>query len=113
MPRDCLLDSGSDDTVFAEGIAVALGINLHQAPQLAINLAGRGVVRCRYAPVELLISDGKETYEWTAMVGFVPVLLQTPLIGHASFLQFFDADFRGADHEVILTPKRDFTGRRI
>jgi hypothetical protein len=33
------------------------------------------------------------------------------LLGYAGFLQFFDADFRGADREVILTPNRSFPGR--
>lgn len=112
--RDALLDTGADDTVFPDGIAAAVGVDLATAPQLNINLAGRGPVRCRYAQVTLRITDGaRETYEWTATVGFVPVSLKHPLLGHAGFLDFFNADFRGSDREVILTANLLFPGRRI
>ena len=55
-------------------------------------------VRCRYARVQLRITDGLvETYEWTAVVGFVPTRLRYALIGYAGFLKYFDAEFRGDD----------------
>jgi len=114
--RDSLLDTGADDTVFTEALAVLLGIDLRSAPERQIALAGRPQpVRCRYAPVELRITDGiSETYEWTPVVGFVASRLNYSLLGHAGFLQFFDATFRGEpDREVLLTPKPSFPGRRI
>lgn len=113
--RDGLLDTGSDDTVFKESLASLLGVDLTQAEQRVVGLAGRPQpVRCRYAPVVLRITDGvQETYEWTAVVGFVPGPLHYNLLGHAGFLDFFDATFRGDDHEAILTPKPSFPGRRI
>jgi hypothetical protein len=46
-------------------------------------------------------------------VGFVAVRLRYNLLGHAGFLQFFDADFLGHDREVLLRPNRSFPGRRI
>jgi hypothetical protein len=114
--RDCLLDTGSDDTVLTEALAGLLGISLDLAEERQIHLAGRPQpVRCRYAPVELRITDGiSEVCEWTAIVGLVASPLHYNLLGHAGFLQFFDATFRGEpDHEVILTPKLSFPGRRI
>jgi hypothetical protein len=112
--RDSLLDTGSDDTVFFEGVASAIGVDLTHAPQRTILLAGRGPFSCRYAQALLRITDGaSETYEWTAMVGFVPIRLQYPLLGQAGFFQFFDVDFHGADREAIVTPSWAFTGRRI
>jgi hypothetical protein len=61
--------------------------------------------------VQLRITDGvQETYEWTAVVGFVAARLHYNLLGHAGFLQYFDATFSGADQEVILTPNRSFPG---
>lgn len=112
--RDGILDTGADDTVFPERIAAFLGIDLTQSPQRTMNLAGRGLLHCRFAPVRLRITDGfSETYEWTAVVAFVPVALHYPLLGFAGFLQFFDAHFKGADREVILTPNRDFPGQGI
>jgi hypothetical protein len=111
--RDAILDTGADDTVFPDGIAPILGLDLSSAESRNIHLAGRGIIPCRYLPAQLRISDYLETYEWTAVIGFVPIRLQYALLGHAGFLQFFDADFRGADLEVTLTPNRTFTGRRI
>jgi hypothetical protein len=62
--RDGLLDTGSDDTVFSEALALLLGIDLRPALERQLVLAGRPrPVRCRYAPVQLRITDGiNETY---------------------------------------------------
>jgi hypothetical protein len=44
----------------------------------------------------------------------VPARRPVPsLLGHAGFLQYFDAEFRGADREVILAPNGSFAGTRI
>jgi hypothetical protein len=61
---DGLLDTGSDDTVFEEWVAAAVGVDLSHAPERLVGLVGRSnLVRCRYAPVELRITDGiHETY---------------------------------------------------
>ena len=111
---DGLLDTGSDDTVFEEWVAATIGVDLSQAAERQVGLVGRtSLVRCRYAPVELRITDGiRETYQWTTLVGFVSTHLRYSLLGHASCLQFFDAHFRGADREVELTPNSSFCGRR-
>src|SRR5262249_125223 len=114
--RDRLLDTGSDDTIFTEALAKLLGIDLLAADLRQISLVGRPQpINCWYAPVLLRITDAvSETYEWTAVVGFVAGRLHYNLLGHAGFLQFFDANFRGEpDWEVILTPKPSFPGRRI
>jgi hypothetical protein len=113
--RDALLDTGSDDTVFAESLATLLGVDLLRAEERMVALAARPKpVRCRYAPVELRITDGlAETYEWTAVVGFVPVPLHYNLLGHAGFLMYFSADFDGEANAVTLTPKSSFPGRRL
>jgi hypothetical protein len=111
--RDGLLDTGSDDTVFDEALARSVGLDLTGAPQYRVNLAGRGVVTCRYADVVLRISDGVEEFEWRAAVGFVLVPLRNPLLGYAGFLQFFDALFQGADQQVMVTPNRSFAGKHI
>jgi hypothetical protein len=112
---DGLLDTGADDTVFAEAIATIVGVDLTQSEERLVGLAGRpGPVRCRYAPVQLRISDGgSETYEWRAVAGFLPGPLHYNLLGHAGFLQFFNAHFDGAAREVTLTPNASFRGRRI
>jgi hypothetical protein len=114
VTRTSILDTGADDTVLPDWIASAVGLDLTGAEERPIGLAGRTPLRCRYAPAEIEISDGtRETYRWTAVVGFVDDrALPRPLMGHAGFLQYFNADFRGADLEVLLVPNRTFPGVR-
>src|SRR5262245_23397314 len=112
--RDGLLDTGSDDTVFSDALAKALGVDLSRAEQRSVSLAGRPQpVPCRYAPVELRITDGSESFVWQATIGFASARLHYALLGQAGFLQFFGADFDGENHTVTLIPKPCFPGRRI
>ena len=115
MTHTSLLGTRADDPVLPDWIATAVGLDLIGAEERPIGLAGRAPLRCRYAPVEIQISDGAhETYCWTAVVGFVDAaVLPRPLLGHAGLLQYFDAEFRGADHEVVLIPNRSFSGIRM
>ena len=110
--RDCLLDTGADDTIFPEVVANVVGVDLSSAPTLQIHLAGRAPIVCRYAAIELRITDGTETYEWSAIAGFVPILLQFPLLGYAGFYEYFDVTFHGGDRELVIVPGRLFAGRR-
>ena len=112
--RDGLLDTGADDTVFSDAVAASLGVDLCQAEQRSISLAGRPQpLLCRYVAVQLRISDGIETFEWPATVGFVAARLHYALLGQAGFLQFFSADFDGEGLIVTLTPKPSFPGSRL
>ena len=112
--RDGLLDTGADETILDPTVAPQIGVDLSKGVEREVNLVGRGVIRCRYAPVQLRITDGvAETYEWDTIVGFAPFPILRCLLGFAGFLQFFDADFRGGDLEVILQPNATFPGRRI
>ena len=58
----------------------------------------------------LRVSDGVETREWQATVGFVDLLLRWALLGHAGFLNSFDTDPRGARREVFIAANSLFTG---
>ena len=64
----------------------------------------------RYAKVTLRITDGHEQREWEGWVGFTSARLHRPLLGHAGFLQFFDATFRGEAEIVELTPNSAYAG---
>jgi hypothetical protein len=46
-------------------------------------------------------------------VGFTSARLQYNLLGQGGFLEYFDAEFRGADHEVVLIPNSAFPGTRV
>ena len=72
--------------------------------------AGGVWLRYRYAPVRLHLSDGRETYQWGAIVGFLDVPTKRALLGHAGFLEFFDAFLYGARREVEILPNAAFAG---
>jgi len=107
---DGCLDCGSDDTILPLSLARKLGIDLTGAPQGEAHPVGGTIVPYAYAAVTLRVSDGIETCEWSATVGFVDLPLRWALLGHAGFLDFFDADLRGARREVFMTPNRQFPG---
>lgn len=70
------------------------------------------VVPYSYAPVDLRLSDGVDTCEWRALVGFVDLPLRWALLGHAGFLDGFDTDLRGSLREAFIVPNSAFPGTR-
>lgn len=109
---DGCVDCGSDDTIFPLSLARKLGIDLTGAPQGEAHPVGGAIVPYLYAAVTLRVSDGVETCEWQATVGFVDLPLRWALLGHAGFLDFFDTDLRGARRDVCLKPNSLFSGTR-
>jgi hypothetical protein len=109
---DGCLDCASDDTIFPLSLARRLGIDLTGAAQGQAQPVGGLVVPYLYAAVTLRLSDGIETCEWPATVGFVDLPLRWALLGHAGYLEFFDVELRGARREVVITPNNLFPGQR-
>lgn len=107
---DGCVDCGSDDTIFPLSLASKLGIDLTGAPHGEAYPVGGAVVPYVYAPVIMRVTDGIEACQWDATVGFVDLPLRWALLGHAGFLNFFDADLRGARREVSLVPNVLFSG---
>jgi len=101
---DGCVDCGADDTIFPLSLARKLGIDLTGAPQGEAHPVGGTIVPYLYASVTLRITDGLEICEWQAMVGFVDLPLRWALLGHAGFLDFFDAELRGARREISIAP---------
>ena len=100
---ESLLDTGADETVFPDDVALRIGLSLTDAPQgmgAGASLAG---VPLRYGEVNLRITDGIEQREWCAWVGFTSVKIYRPMLGFAGFLQFFTATFHGDREQVELT----------
>ena len=108
---DGCVDSAADDTVFPAALAKTLGIDLTNAPQGEAQPVGGLVLRYSYATVVLRLTDGFETYEWPAVIGFADLPLRWALLGHAGFLDFFDAELRGSRREVSFTPNVAFPGQ--
>jgi hypothetical protein len=109
---DGCLDCGSDDTIFPVSLARKLGIDLTGAAQGEAHPVGGTTIPYVYAAVSLRLSDGLETCEWHATVGFVDLPLRWAILGHAGFLDLFDTDLRGARREVFMTPNTTFSGTR-
>jgi hypothetical protein len=107
---DGCLDCGADDTIFPSSLARKLGIDLTGAAHGEAHPVGGTTLPYLYATVTLRVSDGVETCEWKATVGFVNLPLRWALLGHAGFLDFFDTDLRGARREVFLAPNSAFPG---
>ena len=100
-----LLDTGSDDTVFQDETALALGIDLTNAPTGTAQGVTGQTVTLRYAEVLLqLTNDDGDSLEWRTTVAFAPKRGTHPLLGFAGFLQFFNANFSGEFEEVTLAP---------
>lgn len=110
VARDCLLDSGSDDTVFPESVAIAAGIDLSNAPTSSASGVGLQALTLRFTEVTLRIADRHEQREWSAWVGFTAARLRQPLLGFAGFLQWFDVLIRGEKEEVELTVNGAYPG---
>jgi len=110
---DGCVDCGSDDTIFPLSLARKLRLDLTGAPQGESHPVGGAIVPYVYAAVTLRVSDGVETCEWQATVGFVDLPLRWALLGHAGFLDFFDTDLRGARREVFMTPNSSFSGTHL
>jgi hypothetical protein len=107
---DGCVDCGSDDTIFPLSVARKLAIDLQGAPQGQAHPIDGTVVAYHYATIMLRLSDGLESFEWSATVGFVDLPMRWALLGHAGFLDFFDAKLRGQQREISLIPNSAFPG---
>src|SRR5262249_25321650 len=93
-------------------LARNIGIDLTGVPQGEGQPIGGMVITYWYATVTLRLTDGLETCEWPAIVGFVDLPLRWALLGHAGFLDYFDTELRGARREVVIKPNALFNGQR-
>jgi hypothetical protein len=105
-----LLDTGADDTVFSDQVALALGLDLTNAPTHTVSGVGGPSYTIAYAQLTLRITDGSEFREWSALVGFTSAHLTHSLLGFAGFLQFFTACFHGDRELVELTVNPAYPG---
>jgi hypothetical protein len=107
-----MVDTACTDVIFPLSVAQSCNLDLTNAPIGEASDAGGNILRFRYAPVRLRISDGNEAFEWATEVGF----LNRPgkahaLLGHTGFLNFFDVTLLGSFKEVLITPNNAFQGQ--
>lgn len=96
-----LLDTGADETYITRHMAERLGLALDSDPSYVIESAG-GEVAVTYAKVTIELVDGSELIRWPATVGVTDQDWIEAILGHGSFLEYFDVLFRGNEHEVEL-----------
>jgi hypothetical protein len=107
------IDCAADDTVFPSRFAQRLGVDLTNVPRGTSRAVSGASLSVRYATVTLFITDLVESCEWDAIVGFTDAPLRWGLLGHAGFLQFFDARLLGAKLEAVLAPNASFPGQHV
>lgn len=104
-----LLDSGSQDTLLPLDAAIFAGISLF--PDAGHIVRWRGTAYpLRFGRVEFQIEEAGMECRWSATIAFAAMLMPYPILGVAGFLEYFDTNFRGADHLLELFPNRNFPG---
>jgi hypothetical protein len=99
-----LLDTGSDDIVFPDHIALQIGLDLSRAPQRqAVGVGGSAPTLLRYGPVQLELSDSRQKCRWNATVAFAKSPMRIAIFGIAGGLEYFITriDFAQMDIEMI------------
>ncbi|MCI0459106.1 MAG: retroviral-like aspartic protease family protein [Gemmataceae bacterium] len=101
-----LVDTGADDIVFPEIVAARTGIDLSAAlPSSSRGAGANQPTPVLFAPVILLLDDGKEKFRWRAVVGFAPLRSKYGLFGIAGGLEYFRMTLDIADRELLLEAK--------
>lgn len=111
-----LADTGADHSLLPRSIADRIGAEIDERTRWTVGGFAGQTARAVMGHVRMEITDGSATHQWSAQVGFVdyddPEKESIALLGHLGFLQFFNAQFRGKDHVVILEPNGTFPANR-
>lgn len=96
-----LLDTGADETYITRKMAERLGISVGSTATHVIDSAG-GEVHITYCKTEFELTDGTESYRWSAVIGVSEHEWAEVILGHNGFLEFFDVLFRGDKHDLEI-----------
>lgn len=103
-PQACLLDSGATAVRFGLHVAEICGIDLGGAPATKLAVGG-AIVDARMAEVELSVSDGDETYAWSARSWFCePWIPAFGLLGLTGFFDQFEVTIASYEERIELRP---------
>ena len=103
-PQACLLDSGATAVRFGLHVAEICGIDLDGAPAARLAVGG-AILDARMAEVELGVSDGSETYAWTAPAWFCdPWAPAFGLLGLTGFFDQFEVTIASYEARIELRP---------
>ena len=108
FPR-ALLDTGSEDTIFPATVAKLIGVDLQIRTGRKAALRWRGAAYpLLFGNANLELTDGSETVNWPAEIGFSDAPIPYVLLGNNACLEFFDATFLGWAREVELNQNLSF-----
>lgn len=110
-----LLDTGADEVLLGRSVAETIGAELDEKVRWSVGGFAGQRAEAVLGTIEVELTDGVATLRWSLKVGFVeyhdPVLEQVVILGHTGFLEYFNAEFRGQDREVVLTTNDRFPSR--
>lgn len=100
-PQLCLIDTGSTANRFGAWLAEALGIDLAEAPETELAIAG-GVISARHVRCDLTIAGVR----YAAPVSFCdPWPFAFHLLGQEGFLRFFRLTLSAAECWLEIDPE--------
>ena len=103
-PQACLLDSGATAVRLGAHVASLCGVDLAGAPTAHLAVGG-ALVTARMSEVELLVTDGDESYRWSAPVWFCdPWQPAFGLLGLTGFFDHFEVVIASYQERIELTP---------
>ena len=100
-----LLDTGADHVFVSASLAEVLGIEASRKTETACGAGGHEVAMWP-GSVDIQIVQGRESYRWRTLVGFLVGVDEPPIayLGHVGFLEHFRASFDFGARSVELSP---------
>lgn len=96
-----LLDTGADESYITESVAEKLGVVPLTSDPMTIKSAS-GEMNVWYGSLTVEVSDENEAHSFSITVGVVSEEWSESILGHAGFLEHFDATFSHVDKLVTL-----------
>jgi hypothetical protein len=109
LPTSALVDPGSDETLLPLSVGKLIGAKIDPTQSWQVEGIGGQVVAVILGEVDFELTDGKQTFRWSAKIGFVDFADpkdEVTVLGHAGFLDYFRVIFDGHRRklEIELTP---------
>ena len=92
------VDPGSDDTLLSLSLGRLIGARIDRAQSWNVEGIGGQAVAVILGEVEFELTDGKQTFRWSAKIGLVDFADpkdEVTVLGHAGFLDYFRVIFDG------------------
>lgn len=102
---DALVDTGADVTLFSEGVAAQLGLDLSAASEFSIGTALGTRATYRAMPLTIELRRKPDVLRWTTTVGFVPHRMAYGILGTRGFFEFFHFTYDVTEGFFELEPK--------